>query len=87
MGFPGLLIMSVILQKKRLLLQLRGGSWPQSAALPESTATVVLALADENRLDVVGGLDVHDKGKNGRAAGASAVAGSLQSSMTESRRD
>ena len=67
----------MILQKKRLLLQPRGGSWLQSAALPESTATVVLTLADKNRLDVVGGLDVHDKGKNGRTANVSAGPRSL----------
>ena len=63
------------------------GSWRRLAIRPASAAVVVvLAPADENRPDAVEGLDAPDKGKNGRAAGASAVAGSLQSSVTESRR-
>jgi len=39
------------------------------------------------RPDAVEGLDAADKGRNGRPAAASAGVGSLQSSMTESRRD
>ena len=62
------------------------GSGPRSATLPASTAGVVLAPADENWLDVEG-LGVYDKGKNGREIGASVVARSLQSSMTESQHD
>ena len=62
------------------------GSGPRSATLPVSATGVVLAPADENRLDVEG-LGVYDKGKNGRVVGASAVARSLQRSMTESQQD
>ena len=62
------------------------GSGPRSATLPVSATGVVLASADENRLDVEG-LGMYDKGKNGRAVGVSAVARSLQSSMTENQRD
>ena len=83
MGFPVTLITTVILQKKRLLLRLRGvhsGGQPQ-ATLAASAAAVVLASADESRPDAVENLDAPDKGKNGWAAGAPAVAGSLRSSM------
>ena len=60
------------------------GSGPWSATLPASAAGVVLAPADENQLDVEG-LSVYDKGRNGWAVGASAVARSLQRFMTESQ--
>lgn len=73
--------------EKALVVTERGSL--RRAIRPTSLANAAAgpAPAVANRPDAVEGREAPDRGRNARAADASAAAGSLHSSMTERRRD